>query len=217
MVPAIMPCQLRAAIHRATWRRSALVLLGWMVVTSTSSAQQPTQKPEDAAAALARRTVVKELSIPDDRLTVVRTAAAEWRDSSLGCPVRGMIYQPVMTSGYKVTIDDGKRQHLVHVAGGRAIICSSKDDPKQSPAPLAAAARQAAAVARAALAKSLGAEVTAVRIVSTRPAGSAAGTCPGAPSRASGAPYLVDLEARGVSYRYYTDDATTVACGTPRP
>ena len=107
-----------------------LAMAIWSVVTV--SAQQP-GKLEAEAADLARRTLAAKLSLPIERIRIVSVSPAEWRDSSLGCPERGMIYTPVMTSGYKVRVRDLEREHVVHVGSGHAVICSSEVDPKISP------------------------------------------------------------------------------------
>jgi hypothetical protein len=184
-------------------------MTGWPVVWA--GAGQPA-KPEAEAAALAQRTLAASLSQPIDAITVVRVSPAEWRDTSLGCPERGARYEPVLTAGYQVRLRDAKREHTVHVAGGRAVVCGSTSDARLSSVPLVAASVKAGDVVRAAIARHLGIEPGRVRVVSTRPARAPEPTCTPAPPTAKGAAYLVEAEAEGRTFRYYTDDAATVSC-----
>jgi hypothetical protein len=187
-----------------------------IVVAGVASAQDRAVAAKEAAG-LARRTAAERLPLPIERLVVVRTTPAEWRDSSLGCPARGMVYTPALVSGYTVTLRDGEREHVVHVAGGRAVLCGSQGDPKQSPLPQLAASRKAGAAVQAALAARLDIDTGAVRVVSTRVMSSDAPECGAAPSAGAGAAFLVEARAMDRTYRYYADDETTVACDAPKP
>ena len=70
----------------------------WIWPAVTAFAQQP-RKPDAEAAALARRSLAAKLSMPIERIKIVSVSPTEWRDSSLGCPERGMMYTQVLTSG----------------------------------------------------------------------------------------------------------------------
>jgi hypothetical protein len=136
---------------------------------------------------------------------------AQWRDSSLGCPERGIRYAQNLTSGSEVKLRQGERDHIVHVGGGRAVVCGSKSDPRLSAAPLISASLKAADAVRAALAARLRLDPGQVRIVSTRPSRSAS-ACAAAPTEAKGAAFIVEAEAAARTFRYYADDARTVSC-----
>jgi hypothetical protein len=178
---------------------------------STSVAAQERSKPETEAIALARRTLAARLSIPIGEITTVSIAAAQWRDSSLGCPERGMIYAPTLLSGYEVKLRGPEREHVVHVAGGRAIVCDARPDPKEPPAAVVAGSMKAANAVRSALAARLGIQPAAVRIVSTRPY-RASTRCQGAPAAAKGPALIVEAEASAQTFRYYSDDTVTRSC-----
>jgi hypothetical protein len=180
----------------------------------TAFAQQP-GKPDAEAATLARRTLAAKLSLPIERIKVVSVSPAEWRDSSLGCPERGMVYTQVLTSGYKVTLRAADREHVVHVAGTHVVICSSQGESKLAPAALISGSLKASDAVRAALAARLRIDPARVRIVSTRPARSDSRPCAAAPSEPSGAAFVVDAQAETQTFRYYTDDAVTVSCEEP--
>ena len=173
------------------------------------------EKAEEEAAALARRTLAAKLSAPIETLTIVNVSRAQWRDSSLGCPERGMTYAPVLTSGFNVRLRDGEREHAVHVAGGRAVVCGSQPDPKLSSAAMVSASMKAARSVRAALAARLQVEPAKVFIASTRPAGSGSRPCAAAPSTTTGAAFVVEARADARTYNYYADDAVTVSCDKP--
>jgi hypothetical protein len=85
--------------------------------------------PRDAAIDQARAAVARELAVGTDRIELLDVVEAEWRDSSLGCPERGMVYPPVMTSGYGVTLGVGRDRFVVHVASGRVVICGKPRAP----------------------------------------------------------------------------------------
>lgn len=174
-------------------------------------AAQERGKAELEAIALARETLAAKLSVPLDRLKTVSASSAQWRDSSLGCPERGMVYTPALTAGYAVTLREGAREHVVHVAGGRAIVCGSQADRRLRPEALIAAPLKAADAVRRALAARLGIEPAAVRVTSTRPFRSPP-PCPAAPTPAEPGPLLVEAEAAAQSFRYYADDKRVVSC-----
>jgi hypothetical protein len=176
-----------------------------------AAATQERGKREADAVALARRTVSTRLSIPPERIDTLGVSPAEWRDSSLGCPEPGTAYTPALSSGYAVTLRANDREHVVHVAGGRAVICSTRPDPKQPPTPMVSSSLKAAAAVRAALAARLGIEPSRVRIVSTRPFRSTT-SCPAAPASPKGTALIVDAEASAQIFRYYSDDTQALSC-----
>lgn len=174
-------------------------------------AQERGKSEADAATTIARQTVAARLSLPMERIVTVSVSPAQWRDSSLGCPERGMTYTPALASGYDVRLREGERDHVVHVAGGRAVICSSQSDSKQPAAPKISASVKAAAAVRAALAARLGIEPARVRIVSTRPFRSTP-PCPAAPASPKTGALTVEAEAEDRTFRYYADDTRVVNC-----
>src|SRR5436190_13279348 len=101
MSPPASTCQcglqtnrrLAAAIGGAT-------LAAWL---GASVAAQPDNRQSEAIA-LARTTLAAKLSLPGEEITTVTVAAVQWRDSALGCPERGVVARPVVTSGFKVTL-----------------------------------------------------------------------------------------------------------------
>jgi hypothetical protein len=195
---------------------AAAILACLLAIWPSAVCAQAADESEANATVLARRALAAKLSVPGERIKIVSVSPAEWRDSSLGCPERGMMYTQVLTSGYKVKLREGDREHEVHVAGGRAVICGSAAESKLPSAPLISASLKAADAVRAAVAARMQVELARVRVVSTRPARSDSRPCPAAPPSPTGAAFIVDVQAERETLRYYTDDAVTVSCDKPR-
>lgn len=186
-------------------------LAAWL---GASVAAQPDNRQSEAIA-LARTTLAAKLSLPAEQITTVTVAAVQWRDSALGCPERGVVSQPVVTSGFKVTLRTTEREYDVHVAGGRAVICGSRAEARLSSASLVAASLKAADAVRVAVARRFEIDPSQVSIAATRPAASGADACPAAPPKPSGVAFVVEGETQGKPFRYYTDDSVTIDCTTP--
>ena len=73
------------------------------------------------------------LGIPAETIRLAYATAAEWPDSSLGCPEKGMSYLPVVTSGHVVSLEVHNQIDTVHVAGTAAGICDKLGKPRQDP------------------------------------------------------------------------------------
>ena len=192
------------------------VILGSLVVgitlwTALPAVTQERTKAEADAAVLAQRTLAATLSAPRERIDIVSVAPAQWRDSSLGCPERGMVYTPALVSGYEVRLRNADRQHVVHVAGTRAVICGAQADSKQPTTAMLAGSLKAADAVRTAVAARLGIDPSRVRITSTRPFRPSA-PCPAAPVSSKGAALIVEAEAAAKSFRYYADDIQVLHC-----
>ena len=78
---------------------------------------------EVEAVRLATRTLSEHLGVEEQAIGLDEVIAVDWRDASLGCPEKGRMYAPVVTSGYRVTLALGDETHRVHVAGTRAVVC----------------------------------------------------------------------------------------------
>jgi hypothetical protein len=98
---------------------SLLAMLGLAVVNGQAATTSP-----EAAIALAKSTLEGKVGIPAATIRLSSATAAEWPDSSLGCPEKGMSYLPVLTPGYVVSLQDNSRTYTVHVAGVTAVICN---------------------------------------------------------------------------------------------
>jgi len=206
-------CQFNFQFIAAAIGGVALATMGLLPPATPFAQTADARKAE--ATALARQTLAARLPASIEQLRTVDVSPAQWHDSSLGCPERGMTYAAVLTSGYKVRLqvaNQPDQTYVVHVAGSRAVVCGSQTDSKLSPAPLIAASLKAADAVRAALAARLGIESQKVRILSARPSRSDLPRCAAAPSKAIGAAFIVEAEAEGRTFRYYSDDSATMGC-----
>jgi len=77
----------------------------------------------------AKTRLAEEVSVTTDVIELVEAVEAEWRDSSLGCPERGMVYAQVMTTGYSVTLRVGRDRFVVHATSDHAVICGTPRPP----------------------------------------------------------------------------------------
>jgi len=187
----------------------AITLVLFLSTTSSVIAQPASAKQKDEAVAVARKTLSATLSIPVDRWQLVSVTPAEWRDSSLGCPEPGKVYTPALESGFKVTLRDGDREHVVHVAGGRGVTCTSRSDARLEPDALLQPSMSAGDAVRAELARTHKVPPANIRITSVRPARRADPCMPQAPT---GAAFIVEARIDGKTRRYYKDDAAIRPC-----
>jgi hypothetical protein len=199
---------------RAFCRETYALLIALTLCLPVDGLALPQAEPAKAAAALAQKTLAARLMVAIETIRIVRVSPAEWRDSSLGCPERGMTYTPRVVRGFRVRLreDERGREHDVHVAGSRAIVCASHDDARPSATALMGAPLKAREAVRAALAVRLGIDPAGVRVVSMRPAAAGSRDCAAAPAARDGAAFLVDAEAQARSFRYYVDAAVVVDC-----
>src|SRR5687768_9579337 len=168
---------------------------------------------QERAVALARHAVAARLKVSIDTITLRSATRTEWRDSSLGCPEAGQRYLPRLIAGYRVLLEEGERRHVVHVGGGRAVMCGGADGTaKVSTRTGLVPAAAAADAVRAALATRLGIPEAEVRIDSVRPARTAAAPCLAIPAVASAAGHIVDARAAGTAYRYYAGEGVATSC-----
>ena len=78
----------------------------------------------EEAIPLAKLALEEKVGIEADTIRLASATAAEWPDSSLGCPEKGMSYRPVLTPGYVVSLQVNNRTYTVHVAGTASVICN---------------------------------------------------------------------------------------------
>jgi hypothetical protein len=201
------------------------------------AAQDTQRSSRDAAVELAKATLIKEAATTADSAEVVGVTDAVWRDSSLGCPQRGMMYTPVITSGYRVTLSVKGARYVVHVGQGHAVVCQrpagsqarlpppgqgseGSRGAKTEPA-TALAGLKLAEQARTDLAKKLSLDKGQITINFFRPTTwpDASLGCP-----AEGQVYTqqvvkgfrIELAAGGKTYEYHSDMNRIVPCDSPQ-
>ena len=74
---------------------------------------------ERAKADLARR-----LGASVESITVVSVMAAEWPDTSLGCPEKGKVYASVVTPGHRIVLACGNARYEYRTDGHHIRMCS---------------------------------------------------------------------------------------------
>ncbi len=193
----------------ASYRRCVLPTMGALLFTAVVSGADG---PGAHAAEVARQTLARELGIAPDGVRVLTVSAAQWPDTSLGCPRKGTQYSPVVTSGYRVVLEARGSTYAVHVAGPRATLCAGS-----AAEPRIAAAARLAELARRDLAARLGIDADAVKTTSVRPQSwpDASLGCP-EPGRSYAQVvtpgFLIELAAEGKTYRYHSDLKRVVPC-----
>jgi hypothetical protein len=191
----------------------AIAMVLFLCNTSSVVARQTSSKEQDDAVATARKAASERLAIAPDKFRVVLVSRADWRDSSLGCPERGKVYAPVMTSGFKVTLRESDRDHVVHVAGGRAIVCTSQADARLPAAPRVTSSLTAGEAVRSHVSRTLEIPESRIRILSVKPARPGDSCVPAAPA---GSASLVEVRVDAKTLRYYRDDTVIRPCDPER-
>lgn len=177
----------------------------------------------ERAMQIARETLARELNVSARGIRVRDVQRAEWPDASLGCPEKGVQYAQVVTVGYRMRLEVGEKSYPMHVAGERAIRC---DAPPRGRTDLRAvdalAIARAQRMAREDLARRLKIDLgdvraRSVRGTSGRGSPGCADTAPASvePAGAGKAGWVLDLEAKGRSYRYHADGERVMLCNEP--
>ena len=79
---------------------------------------------DEARADLARR-----LSIRPETIDVLEATSVVWRDSSAGCPEKGMVYLQVLTPGARIRLEVGGRQYSYHSREGHTPFLCERPSP----------------------------------------------------------------------------------------
>ena len=173
----------------------------------------------DEAVQAAKRKLSAALGVTESEIQLDDAAAVEWPDASLGCPEPDMAYAQVVTPGFRVGLRVGKKGHVVHVAGDRAVVCAAsapEASPKEPELP-SAGADSVFRRARRDLVARLGvpeAEVHTRSVKTTTWPDTSLG-CPVEGETYEQKPtkgYLIELKHRGKIYRYHADTTRFVAC-----
>lgn len=203
-------------------------------------------RPSNRLVIAARQALARQLGVPENQLTLQRGEAKDWPDGGLGCPAPGVMYVQVLVPGSLLVFSNGQQTYAVHTdsIGARMILCengqpsdlpgASQSEPGAAgpnqpvpvpPAPTGESAQldptsaPMVELARQALAKELGIQVDAVKLVQLEAVewndGSLGCPKPGVMYLQVITPgYRVILEAQGKQYTYHTDTRRQVVpCG----
>jgi hypothetical protein len=167
------------------------------------------------AVALAKEELGRSLRAAADTFELVDVVPARWRDSSLGCPQKGVVYAPVLTSGYVVGLRTATARHTVHVGAGRAVVCTKESAGPPTPdrkGTTTVTGLNRADEARADLAKTLKVSIETIVIdffrATTWPdarLGCNKEPPPSVPGTISG--YVIQLSHRGKTYTFHSGES----------
>jgi hypothetical protein len=81
--------------------------------------------PAEAQQAIvqARADAASRTGVESDRWRPVEVVARLWPDAGLGCPEPDKVYAQVLTPGYLITLEAGRRRIVYHSGGGRVVYC----------------------------------------------------------------------------------------------
>jgi hypothetical protein len=103
--------------------------MNWIVLPLTLLASGMPGDKGSEAVGLAQETLARELGVAAGAFVVQKVEAVEWRDTSLGCPQKGMRYAPVIVPGYRVVLEHEGRAHHFHIGEGRVVRCQPSRSP----------------------------------------------------------------------------------------
>ena len=171
---------------------------------------------EGQAIERARNLLVEEYGLAREAIEVERAVPTEFADSSLGCPQKGMVYAPVLLSGYVVTIVSGRSTYEVRVSGDQALICNRAVPARRRDAGLPRTIGEA----RQDLAARLDVPESAIRVLRTKPS-TWADESLGCPvegetyERHEVEGHVIELVHEGKNYIYHAGGGKLVLCETP--
>jgi hypothetical protein len=179
------------------------------------------QGTREQAIDVARTELARALGVDPASLALVDAREREWRDASLGCPQRGVVYAQVVTPGYAMTFRSGTARYSMHVGGGRAVRCGTpiRGDARDGKIVRGGALEglKMAEQARADLATRLGVPTDQVTIDFFRPTtwpderlGCDTTDTPPSPQPTRG--FVIQLSSGGKTYEYHSDVTRVVSC-----
>jgi hypothetical protein len=192
---------------------SLMAIFGLAMIDGHAS----TLSPEEAMA-LAKSTLEERVGISASTIRFAYATEAEWPDSSLGCPEKGMSYQPVLTPGYVVSLQVNDRTYTVHIAGAAAVICNRAGmSGKQAFNARLEQALKPLNAAREDLAGRLNEQPSQIEITAIKrtrwPDASLGCPQPGEQYAQIETPgFVIKLEHGGNVYRYHTNMKTVILC-----
>ncbi len=71
----------------------------------------------------AKADLVTRANVLPDEITVKSVEPVEWRDSSLGCPMPGMMYLQVITPGYLIILEADGKEWEYHASQTHVVYC----------------------------------------------------------------------------------------------
>lgn len=183
-----------------------------------SSAASTTPQAQ-AAAQLAKDTLVQQLKIAQSDIAVTGVEPKTWSDSSMGCGKPGTMALQVITEGYAVSLTAKGRTHRVNVSGASAVVCDSATLTRNELRRPGNARELDVMIekARQDLAQRLGVDAATIRLQGTQPHQWADSglDCPRADEAVVAGPingYRLSLKYKSRTYSYHSDMKDVRAC-----
>jgi len=70
--------------------------------------------PESPVVDIAREDLAQRLNISVGEVKLVKQELVNWRDTSLGYPEKGMVYEQVLTPGFRIILEAGNKTYEYH-------------------------------------------------------------------------------------------------------
>lgn len=81
----------------------------------------------DQMVILARMHLARKLGITEKQIALFEVRAAEWPDTSLGCPQAGMQYAQALTPGYRILLEAAGKIYTYHTdTHERVVLCEGR-------------------------------------------------------------------------------------------
>lgn len=91
----------------------------------TGSTEEMNDDTKQAVAA-AKQALAEQMKVTVDQIELISVKSVQFRDSSLGCPQKGMVYLQVITPGYQVMLSLEGQTYDYRVAGQKTILCGGR-------------------------------------------------------------------------------------------
>jgi hypothetical protein len=186
--------------------------------TSAGGQAVPAADAVKAAQTQAIATLAKQRGIDAGQISVLRTEAKTWNDSSLGCARPGTAALQVISEGYLVTLSAAGHEYPVHVANGASVVCDRSVRAQDVRRALRVSGiDKAMQLSREDLAARLKVDPALIRVSNLKPAkwtDSALG-CPRVNESVSAGKYngfTMDLKINGQAFAYRADGTQARSC-----
>ena len=93
--------------------------LKWICGTLLLMSSMGSWSGADAAIETARQDLAARLDMAVDQVAVVSRTEKTWRDGSLGCPRKGMVYKQVLVNGSELVLEAAGQCYFYHSGAGR--------------------------------------------------------------------------------------------------
>jgi hypothetical protein len=77
----------------------------------------------------AKEDLAPRLSLSVTQINLIEAKAVTWPDSSLGCPQPGMAYTQILTPGYLILLEAGRKVHEYHANRDTYVIFCENPSP----------------------------------------------------------------------------------------